>query len=217
MKLEKMDDFFTKRVEGYDSHMLEDVEGCKEGYQEIIKCFKDPMKDLLDLGCGTGIELDVVFKHYPTCRVTAIDLTQAMLDKLLDKYKDYNVRVLCDDYFAIDIGLAKYDSVLSSNSLHHFSHEKKLYLYKRIRASLKANGAFVNCDYMLESEEKEKEYFAILGKYKEAHGISHDEFVHFDTPLTVDNEKMLLLEAGFASVEHCWSKGNIHILRASLT
>jgi len=26
--LEKMDDFFAARVDGYDAHMLHDVEGC---------------------------------------------------------------------------------------------------------------------------------------------------------------------------------------------
>ena len=30
--LEKMSDFFTARVAGYDEHMLTEVKGCKEGY-----------------------------------------------------------------------------------------------------------------------------------------------------------------------------------------
>ena len=30
MNLEPMSDFFTDRVNGYDEHMINDVEGCKE-------------------------------------------------------------------------------------------------------------------------------------------------------------------------------------------
>ena len=35
IKLETMSDFFTARVEGYDEHMIANVEGCKEGYPKM--------------------------------------------------------------------------------------------------------------------------------------------------------------------------------------
>ena len=31
MGIEQMSDFFTARVDGYDEHMLNNVEGCKDG------------------------------------------------------------------------------------------------------------------------------------------------------------------------------------------
>jgi len=31
MTLEEMSDFFTKRIEDYEEHMLTEVEGCREG------------------------------------------------------------------------------------------------------------------------------------------------------------------------------------------
>ncbi|WP_404989166.1 hypothetical protein [Clostridium culturomicium] len=34
--MEKMSDFFTARVEGYDEHMLTNVEGCKEAYKKNV-------------------------------------------------------------------------------------------------------------------------------------------------------------------------------------
>ena len=55
--LESMSDFFTARVEGYDEHMLRDVEGCKEGYQRMAQLVPEDTKNLLDLGCGTGLEI----------------------------------------------------------------------------------------------------------------------------------------------------------------
>ena len=60
--MERMDDFFTARVDGYDEHMLTNVEGCKEAYVEMAKLLPQNCNTLLDLGCGTGLELDEIFK-----------------------------------------------------------------------------------------------------------------------------------------------------------
>ena len=40
---------------------------------------------LLDLGCGTGLELDRVFARWPELAVTGVDLCAAMLEKLREK------------------------------------------------------------------------------------------------------------------------------------
>lgn len=69
--LEEMGSFFNKRVEGYDEHMLTEVGGVREAYIEIAKYIpvKEDMK-LVDLGCGTGLEIDEIFKKNPSMRVT---------------------------------------------------------------------------------------------------------------------------------------------------
>ncbi len=36
MQIEKMSDFFTSRVDGYDEHMLNEVEGCKDAYVKML-------------------------------------------------------------------------------------------------------------------------------------------------------------------------------------
>jgi len=59
--LEKMCDFFTARVDIYDEHMLNDVDGCKEGYVKMAGLVPGTGA-ILDLGCGTGLELDKIFK-----------------------------------------------------------------------------------------------------------------------------------------------------------
>jgi tRNA (cmo5U34)-methyltransferase len=80
--IEKMEDFFIARVDGYDSHMINDVIGCKEGYVKMAELLPDTVVNLLDLGCGTGLELDEIFKTHPNIKVTGVDLTKAMLDVL---------------------------------------------------------------------------------------------------------------------------------------
>ena len=77
--LEKMADFFTARVDEYDNHMMNDVVGCKEGYIKMAELLPETVVNLLDLGCGTGLELDEIFKIRPNIKVTGVDLSKTML------------------------------------------------------------------------------------------------------------------------------------------
>lgn len=54
--------FFTARAEGYDQHMLEEVEGCSEGYSRMAQALPELLQDILDVGCGTGLELELIFQ-----------------------------------------------------------------------------------------------------------------------------------------------------------
>ena len=57
--LEKMSDFFEARLDGYDAHMLTNIESAAEFYPLTAKQL--PMAEtchILDLGCGTGLELE---------------------------------------------------------------------------------------------------------------------------------------------------------------
>ena len=82
MVLEEMSAFFTARIAEYDEHMLYCVEGCREGYVKMAELVPEKARTLLDLGCGTGLELSEIFKRIPDVEVVGIDLTQAMLEKL---------------------------------------------------------------------------------------------------------------------------------------
>ncbi|MDR0617496.1 MAG: class I SAM-dependent methyltransferase [Endomicrobium sp.] len=146
MNIEKMHDFFTKRVKTYDEHML-NVVGCRQGYKKMAALIPPHIKNLLDLGCGTGLELDEIFKVYPDIKVTGTDLTQAMLNELKRKYPNKNLDLICGNHFNIDFGKRIFDVTISFETLHHFNHQQKLTIYKKIYESLISNGAYIECDY----------------------------------------------------------------------
>ena len=87
-RLEKMADFFATRVEMYDEHMINDVEGCREGYAKMAEYVPVGARKILDLGCGTGLELEGIFRKLPDAEITGIDLCEEMLRRLYEKYKD---------------------------------------------------------------------------------------------------------------------------------
>lgn len=96
--------------------------------------------EVLDLGCGTGLELDFYFKHNPTAKVTGIDLAENMLKVVKNKFYDKKLTTICGSYFDIPLGEECYDAIVSVESLHHFTKEKKTSLYKKVFQALKEAG-----------------------------------------------------------------------------
>ena len=214
MKLEEMADFFAARVAGYDEHMINNVEGCREGYLKMASLVPQNAESLLDLGCGTGLELDEIFKLLPQIKVTGIDLSEAMLDKLREKHSDKDIKLICGDYFSTAFGEDTYDCCVSFETMHHFSHVKKIALYKKIRSSLKDGGSYIECDYMVDSQEEEDFYFAENARLRKEQNISNDVICHFDTPCTIENQIEMLKTAGFNTVEQVFRIGCTTILVA---
>ena len=79
--LEKMSEFFENRLDGYDEHMLTNIESAREFYPFTAECLPKPNGcRVLDLGCGTGLELEYYFALNPTARVTGIDLSPPVIE-----------------------------------------------------------------------------------------------------------------------------------------
>ena len=200
--LEKMDDFFTARVDGYDEHMKSNIEGASKFYNftaSLLPMEKD--KSILDLGCGTGLELEELFQMNPYAKVTGIDMTEAMLETLKEKFPNKDITTVCGSYFDVPFGEEVFDAAVSVESLHHFTKEQKLPLYKKLNKALKPGGYFILTDYFAESEEEEIFYGQELIRIRKEQELPDGVFYHYDTPLTVEHEKEALLEAGFARVE----------------
>ena len=201
MKLEKMDDFFAARVDGYDEHMRTNIEGASGFYAYTASLLpRAAGSRVLDLGCGTGLELEEYFSLCPDAAVTGIDLSDAMLQALKAKLGNRNIRLINASYFDEPLGEKAFDAAVSVESLHHFPAEKKEQLYTKLHAALEENGCFVLTDYFAESEELEKEYFRNLAQLKQEQGLPDDVFFHYDTPLTVEHEMDVLRRAGFRDV-----------------
>lgn len=200
--LEPMDVFFENRLSDYDEHMLTAIEGAEEFYPYTASLL--PMNagcEVLDLGCGTGLELGEYFSLNPHARVTGIDLSSGMLDALRAKFPDRDIRLIHGSYFDVPLGEEFFDAAVSVESLHHFTAGDKLSLYRKLHRALKPGSYFVLTDYFAESEALEQEYFENLRLLREEQDIPEGELYHYDTPLTVEHETDILLRAGFSRVE----------------
>ena len=195
-KLEAMDAFFDRRIGTYEEHMSP----WREHYKWIADILPDNIERILDIGCGTGLELDKIFERFPSLDVTCVDISEEMLRVLEKKHGHRSLTVIRGDYFTQELG-KNYDAVIAFETLHHFTRDQKTKLFRRLRSALADGGVLIECDYIAGTQEVEDLLFAECRRRRERDGIAPESFVHFDTPLTVEHEIAAMRESGFARVE----------------
>lgn len=214
--LEKMSDFFEARLGVYDEHMLNDIESATEFYPfTAIQLPSAESSAVIDLGCGTGLELEEYYKLCPSAKVTGIDLSEAMLEALRNKFTDKDITLIVGSYFDVPLGENVFDAAVSVESLHHFTKDEKIPLYAKLHKALRENGYFILTDYFAMSDDEETMHRQNLIALKSEQGICDDEFYHYDTPLTVEHETEALLKAGFSSVEVLNHWGATYTIKAT--
>ncbi|MBE6634477.1 MAG: methyltransferase domain-containing protein [Ruminococcaceae bacterium] len=187
-RVQSMHDFFNERVDGYDEKHAPLMQSKKQ----LINALPQGVCRVLDLGAGTGLELFYLFERFPNAAVTAIDVSDLMLERL--KSRPFGNRVDCrlGDFFELPFG-DNYDAVISTSALHHFTPADKLRLFEKILRALRPGGIFVNSDYYAESAEAQEASFIELEE-------NPNNRSHIDTPLTLSAERSLLEQAGFVDL-----------------
>ena len=193
--LETMSGFFDRRVDSYEDHMRP----WRAYYRWLGELIPAQAETLLDLGCGTGLELDEIFRLHPDIRVTGIDLAPGMLARLREKLPERKLTLTVGDYLTVPLAPCAFDVAVAFETLHHFPPETKLGLFRRIFAALRPGGMLLEGDYIAESDEMETYLFQELARRRARQHVPEGTFVHFDTPLTLAHELSLLSQAGFTA------------------
>lgn len=193
--LETMGGFFDRRVDSCEDHMRP----WRAYYRWLGELIPAQAETLLDLGCGTGLELDEIFRLHPDIRVTGIDLAPGMLARLREKHPERKLTLTVGDYLTVPLAPCAFDVAVAFETLHHFPPETKLGLFRRIFAALRPGGMLLEGDYIAESDEMETYLFQELARRRARQHVPEGTFVHFDTPLTLAHELSLLRQAGFTA------------------
>ena len=219
-RLEEMGAFFSARCDTYDEVHTGHIDGGIESKRVLAQYLPENCRELLDLGVGTGLELEAVFERFPDIRVTGIDLSKKMLGLLSAKYPKRDLDLHCMSYFDFAMGESAYDCAMTVMTLHHYTHEVKTELYRRIRRSLRKNGIYIECDYMIAAKDNgdpqatEDFFFAEYERLKREQGLYDLKEYHYDTPCTLENQMKMLYNAGFSSVKKVWQIENTVVLVA---
>lgn len=210
-----MDVFFANRVSDYEEHMRQDLEGDEALY--AYTAAQLPMSEnctILDLGCGTGLELEEYFRLNPTAQVTGIDLCAPMLEVLRRKFQKQHVQLIRGSYLEIPLGNIQYDAAVSVESLHHFTQEQKLTLYEKLWHALRPGSFFILTDYFADTPEEEHDFAQHLADLRREQNMSDGVLCHYDIPFTVEHEMDVLRRAGFVDVERLRQGRTTDTLRA---
>lgn len=218
-KLEEMGAFFDARSEDYDVVHPGHIGGL-ESKRVPARYLPEQCGALLDLGIGTGLELESIFERFPNLTVTGVDLSGEMLRLLRKKYPGKALDLHQMSYFDYDMGEGRFDAALTVMTLHHYTHEVKTDLYRRILKALKPGGIYIESDYMIpegateDPQATEDFFFAEYERLKREQGLEQGKEYHYDTPCTVENQKKMLRNAGFSQVEQVWQEDSTVVLVA---
>lgn len=200
---EEMGVFFDRRTIDYNLHIRDGLYTYESDFMSLFEPIPrtNDRITVLDLGCGTGIELEFIFRKAPNAYIVGIDVSGNMLMKLREDYRDFNdnIDLRKASYLEEDFGESGYDFVVACSTLHHLLPEDKSGLYRKIHGCLKEDGYLLINDYIVFSTEEEK---AGLSRYRnllEEGIIKKDRIYHIDLPLTLEHEVELLKIAGFLS------------------
>ena len=112
-----------------------------------------PNMDVLDFGAGTGLITSQIAPFVKS--VTAVDVSESMLDKLRAKVElNKKVVVICQDITADPLG-QKYDLVMSAMAMHHVKDTDNM--LKQFSQHLKEGGQIALADLDAEDGSFHKE------------------------------------------------------------
>ncbi len=209
--VEEMADFFANRISEYNNVHLKNW---SDEYTHIADFFDDGLKTLLDIGCGTGLELKSMYNRFPGVKVTGIDLSEVMLNKLRESYCDKNIELINGDYFEYPFEENKFDAAMSFETLHHFKYEKKQMIYSKLYQTIKSGGYYIECDYIACCDEEEALCLEGYEYRRKQSNIPKDMFIHIDIPLTLEHQLELMVNSGFKNVKTLYQNGGTVIIRA---
>jgi 2-polyprenyl-3-methyl-5-hydroxy-6-metoxy-1,4-benzoquinol methylase len=137
-----MSDLFQKKSVDYDAN-----DRIKMRSLAISTCIKENIQlhdqmQIMDFGAGTGLISTQLVPYVK--QITAIDISESMLQKLIQKTElNGKVQILCQDLIQEPTGI-EYDLIVSAMALHHI--EDTVSLIKRFHEHLKLGGQIAIAD-----------------------------------------------------------------------
>ena len=202
-QIESMPDFFDSRVHMYEGHMRETIKSFNNYYKNVSKPIKKTANKILilDLGCGTGLEIKQILKKAPNALIYCVDISKGMLKKLKENYpaNGKNLKLINKSYLEYKPGINKFDYVVSVMTIHHLEQALKLRLYKKIKRSLKKGGSYIEGDYYVDQTKEKRLLSRYLALKRRKPDVASGKY-HIDIPFSIKTQTKLFKEAGFDQI-----------------
>ncbi|MDH6422023.1 putative AdoMet-dependent methyltransferase [Polynucleobacter sphagniphilus] len=186
-----MADLFEGKAKNWDASDRSRILSSGIGACIIKNVALDESMHVLDFGAGTGLIASQVAPYVK--KITAVDVSESMLEKLISKLELIDkVEVLCQDITVKPIGI-KYDLIMSAMAMHHVQDTDNM--IKQLAAHAKLGGKIALAD--LDAEDGTFHSKGTEGVYH--NGFDRNVFeiilkrygfrdIHFETALTFQGE-----------------------------
>ena len=160
---------------------------------------------ILDVGCGTGLAFEHIFKRAPNAKLTGLDQAPRMLDEIRRKYGDRlgQIELVESSCLEWPAALAGFDFAVSNLTTHHFAPDIKKGVYRDIRSALKDGGVYIEGDQAV-SPEMEADGLRLFNEWIAKLPDGERGAWNYDVTLATDTNMRLMREAGFTECEVRW-------------
>ena len=146
---------FLTMAKAYDvmaSKFVPKYKFLQEEIFNIVHFDKNESIRVLDLGAGSGNQVEKILNEYPNSTCYWLDSSpkfKEIAEQKLSKFGDRVQFILADfnDHWEQEIG-SKFDMIVSMSAIHHLSSDEKRAIYKKAYDQLATNGWFLNIDEM---------------------------------------------------------------------
>ena len=85
-----------------------------------------PNQSLLDVGCGTGIFLEIFAKKDSNLKLCGVDISSEMVSVAKNKFTDFpNINITLGSVSKLPYGMNQFNYVVCANSFHHHPDSEK--------------------------------------------------------------------------------------------
>src|SRR3954469_708115 len=180
----------------------------------ILEDAHQPGKAILDVGLGSGIVEELIFKRIPGSYVVGIDSSEAMIAlarRRLEPYKERYTVLVHDitETGSLELPDLEYQAAISVRTIHNVADEYKQPIVEFIHRSLEPGGLFLLIDrIVVDTPNLFDCYRSVWNRLDRLHNTHHREGGTFeehiqrvrvrgDLPANLEQNLAWLREAGF--------------------
>jgi tRNA (cmo5U34)-methyltransferase len=214
---------FDRGAKSYDRQRNDLIPNMKQMYTIIAKLAQTevPEPKILDLGAGTGLLTEYIFKKYSKGYFTLIDISEEMLNLARIRFEgNPNFNYIHGDYTKTHID-DSFDLIISSLSIHHLEDTAKKILYSRVYEILNDGGIFINADQVIAPNPENEYIYQMNWREKiEKGGLTKNDVktvidrMKLDKPATLEKNLKWLESCGFNNVDVFYKYYNFCIFYA---
>lgn len=181
----------------------------------IIEAEYEPGDTILDLGFGSGLVEEMIFKRIPGAEVVGVDSSQAMMKLAQERLQPYAGQVTTIEHDLRDLPNLPLEPrtfrfIFSIQTLHHLTDSEMQMAYEAIRDLLTPGGLFLLLDRVAIDKPALYSVYQSLWRWQDAHygsnvaeheGATYADYLESladraDIPLPVARHLELMREVG---------------------
>ncbi|MBZ0290584.1 MAG: class I SAM-dependent methyltransferase [Anaerolineae bacterium] len=181
----------------------------------IIEAEYQPGDSILDLGFGSGLVEEMIFKRIPGAQIVGVDSSQAMMKLAQERLLPYAAQYTAIEHdlrdlpsLPLEAGIFRF--IISIQALHHLTDSEMQVAYEAIHDLLTPGGLFLLLDRVAIDKPALYGVYQTLWRWQDAHygsrvadheGATFAEYVDTladrgDVPLALSRHLELMREAG---------------------